>query len=135
MSGRIANNGIITMHAGDYFEAPLFLNVGYGCCPVRYQLKPGDRVYFGIMEPNQPFTHAIVRKMLTVDDLNRYGDPVIKLRTEDTERLMPGVYYYEVKLARIHHDDSDDSSDSDDEIILDERIDTIISKTKLFILE
>ena len=129
MSGKIANNGIITMYAGDYFEAPLFLNVGYGCCPVRYQLQEGDKVYFGIMEPNQPFTHAIVRKVLTVADLNRYGDPVVILRPDDTERLIPGLYYYEVKLLRTRTEDSEDSEEET------EYIDTIISKTKLYILE
>ena len=131
MSGKIAENGIITMYAGDYFEAPLFLNIGYGCHPIRYKLEPDDKVFVGIMEPNQPFTHAIIRKVLTAKDLNRYGDPVFILRPEDTERLMPGLYYYEVKLLRIRHD-SDDSSDDED---VQEYVDTIISKTKLYILE
>ena len=132
MSGRIADNGIITMHAGDYFEVPLFLNVGYGCCPIRYQLKKGDKVYFGIMEPHQPFEFALVRKVLTIDDLNENGDPVVILKPDDTERIMPGLYYYEVKLMRVNLED--DGSDSEEPEISD-YIDTIIPKTKFWILE
>ncbi len=122
MSGNVARNGIITLHAGDYFEAPLFLNVGYGCCPVRYTLQETDKVYVGIMEPNQPFEDALIRKVLTIKDLNRQGDPVLILRPDDTERVMPGMYYYEVKLLRI--------KDGSQEII-----DTVVPKTKLYVLE
>ena len=121
MAGKIANNGIITMHAGDYFEAPLFLNVGEGCCPIQYVLEGDDKVFFGLMEPNQPFTHALIRKVLTVEDLDSYGNPLLVLRPEDTERIMPGLYYYEVKLLRTQNEH--------------EYIDTVITKTKLYILE
>ena len=121
MSAKIAKNGIITMYAGDYFEAPLFLNVGEGCCPEQYVLQGDDKVYIGITEPNQPFVYALIRKVLTVEDLNSDGNPVFVLRPEDTEKVMPGLYYYEVKLQRFKDDK--------------EYIDTIVPKTKLYILE
>ena len=125
MSWNIANNGIITLHAGDYFEAPLFLNIGDFR---KYELQDGDKVYFGIMEPNQPFEWAIVRKVLTKDDVDESGNPVIKLKTKDTIRLMPGLYYYEVKLAMASEDS--DSDDFDEPILY-----TVVPKTKLFLLE
>ncbi len=117
---RIARNGIITLYAGDYLEAPIFLNVGDTLYPVRYTLKEGEKIYIGIMEPKQDFKHAIVRKMLTIEDLNEDGDAVLKLNTEDTEYLMPGIYYYEIKFVTVK-----------DEV---ERIETIVPKTKFIIL-
>lgn len=120
---KITDNGIITLHAGDTIVAPLFLNVGDGIIPVRYQLKDDDKLYVGIMEPHQPFEWALVRKVLTIDDVNELGDPELKLRPEDTEKIMPGVYYYEAKL--LTHDD-----ETGEEII-----ETVISKKKLYVLE
>lgn len=101
--------------------------MGDGVTPIRYTLKDGDRLYVGIMEPQQSFERAIVRKLLTKDDLNAEGDPELKLRPEDTEKLMPGVYYYEAKLV-VGREDSDDSDD-------EEIVETVISKRKLYILE
>lgn len=124
---KITDNGIITLHAGDSFVAPLFLNAGDIIFPMRYSLKEGDKLYVGIMEPGQPFECALIRKVLTKDDLNVYGDPELKLSPEDTEKIMPGLYYYEAKLLMA----SDDSDDSDDEVT----IQTVIPKKKVYILE
>jgi len=121
MSARIAENGIITMYAGDYFEAPLFLNIGYGYDPVQYKLEETDKVYFGITEPNQHFTHALVRKELTIADVDDQGRPILVLKPTDTEHLIPGLYYYEVKLLRVKDDQ--------------EFIDTVVPRTKIYILE
>lgn len=120
---RITDNGIMTIHAGDTIIAPLFLNIGDIITPIRYVLKEDDRLYVGIMEPGQPFTHALIRKMLTKDDLNELGDPELKLTPEDTERVMPGLYYYEVKLL------------THDEETGEEVVETIISKKKIYVLE
>ena len=116
----VAKNGIITLYAGDSFAAPLFLNAGTRLYPMRYVLEEGDKVYVGIMEPGQPFEHALIRKVLTKDDLNAYGDPELTLRPEDTEMVMPGLYYYEAKLV-VTKDGK-------------ETIQTVIPKKKLYIL-
>ena len=117
----VAKNGIITLHAGDSFVTPLFLNAGTQLYPMRYVLEEGDKVYVGIMEPNQPFEHALIRKVLTSENLNAYGDPELELTPDDTEMVMPGLYYYEAKLV----------------IVKDgkETIQTVVPKKKLYILE
>ncbi len=108
----VAINGIITVHAGDSFTAPLFL--ASSC-----DIKNGDEIYLGIMEPHQPFKFALVRKKLAIDQC---GKIIIELKPEDTEYIMPGLYYYEVKLLRKGENDSSD-------------VITLQSKTKLYILE
>lgn len=117
----ISNNGFILLARGDTFRAPLFINWGSKSCPVRYYIKnhPKDTVYLGIMEVHQPFEEAIIKKMYTSDtaEINECGDIIVKLKSTDTECLLPGKYYYEVKLV----------SDNDD-------VDTIIPKTEFFIL-
>ena len=119
---KITNNGIITLHAGDSFVAPLFLNAGDLINPVRYTLEDGDRLYVGIMEPGQPFERALIRKMLTKDDLNAWGDPELKLSPEDTERVMPGLYYYEAKLVTADEEGN-------------ETVQTVVPKRKVYVLE
>lgn len=119
---KITDNGIITLHAGDSFVAPLFLNAGDIITPIRYILQGDDKLYVGIMEPGQPFECALIRKMLTVDDLNEDGDPELKLSPEDTERVMPGLYFYEAKLVYTREDGK-------------EFIETVIPKKKVYVLE
>lgn len=58
----------------------------------------GDRVYFALMEPNQPFEQAVVKKVYTSENLNENGDVVIELNPEDTVCLVPNNdYYYQIK--------------------------------------
>ena len=94
----ISKNGIITMNAGDYFKYPLFINAGSVMEPLRYILENDDKVLFSIMEPNQPFEHGILRKIYTKENLNVWGDVEVEFDSTDTENLLPGTYYYEVKL-------------------------------------
>lgn len=89
---------IITVNRGDSFELPLFINAGTIFEPIRYELKDGDKVLFAVKEPHQSFENAIVRKLFTNNDLNDEGDVIIKFGTSDTENLLPGIYYYAVKL-------------------------------------
>ena len=94
----ISPDGIITLSRGDTFEAPLFINSGTRLHPQRYVLKDLDELYFGVMEPNQLFENAIVRKKYTNNDVNDNGDIVIKFSSDDTINLLPGKYYYQAKL-------------------------------------
>lgn len=116
----IAKNNIITITAGDYFKVPIFINAGDYTFPLRYILQPDDRLYLSIMEPNQPFEVGVVRKIYTAANLNGAGDPVIELLPSDTEHLLPGLYYYELKLV-INKDGED-------------LLSTIRPKTKFYIL-
>lgn len=99
--GTIANNGIINLIRGDSFEMSLPINLGTKLSPEYYTLKEGDNLYFGLMEPNQPFENAIVKKKY---DNNSKKDEdnniLLTLNPEDTEYLSVGKYYYMVKLRQ-----------------------------------
>ena len=128
----ISNNGFVTITRGDSFEAPLFINQGTTTVPVRWDicLHEEATVYVGVMEYNQPFEEATIRKYFTgtackqdVADgthklINKEGDIIVRLNSTDTEYLLPGKYYYEVKV---------DFGNG--------KIDTAIPKTEFFILE
>lgn len=119
----IADNGIITMTAGDTFICPLFINAGNIASPLRYVLTDKDKIYLSIKEPGQPFEHAIVRKIFTEKDLNLYGDVMIRLENSDTENLLPGTYYYEIKFS---HENTDKQ--------IDKCLSTIVTDRKFYIL-
>lgn len=58
-------------------------------------------VYFAIMYPNQPIEDAIILRGYTHDDQDvKTGVITIKLSPSDTRCLLPGVYYYTVKLQK-----------------------------------
>ena len=115
----ISENGIISMNTGDYFKAPLFINAGDALTPLRYVLEENDKVYFAILEPNQPFNFGVVRKIFTKDNLNTCGDVEIVLETSDTEKLLPGAYYYEIKLSIVRDNK--------------EYVETIIPRRKIYL--
>lgn len=124
----IARNNIITITRGDTAKAELLINTGTSLEPNIIGLGNQDAVYFGIMEPNQPFEHAIVKKKISNENFNSESTTVvIYFDSTDTEFLLPGVYYYSVKLYRPNGD-----SDGEDARPL---IDTIIPKTKFIILD
>lgn len=118
----ISKNQIITLHRGDTFEASLFINKGHPLDPERYVLDANDKLYFGIMEANQPFEFALIGKMYTSEDLDEDGDVVIKIESKETEYVLPGTYYYEVKLEHTNEDET-------------KTITTIIPKRKLFLVD
>lgn len=101
----ISNNGFISLIRGDSFSVPLFINRGTVFHPVRYYISdnPKASVYLGVMEPNQPFERATIRKKYTSESIiNDFGDLMIEFTSNDTKCLYPGRYYYEV---RIKHSD------------------------------
>lgn len=120
----ISKNGIITVSRGDTFTLEVFINLGTAVDPIQYRLEEGDYVYFALMEPHQPFEHALIRKMYDYRNLNKEGSVVMKFITEDTEYLMPGNYYYMVKLYRAGGESGEEES-----------VDTIVSKTKFIIID
>lgn len=92
----------VTMTRGDSWEVPLFLNKGTALKPMRYNLQDEDSVYLAIMEPNQPFEQAIVKKKFTNKNINRNGDIVVRIEPEDTQCLKPGKYFYQIKAKFIN---------------------------------
>lgn len=98
-----------------------------------YFLQGTDTLYFGIMDPGQPFEHALVRKRFTVEDVSPNGAITITIEPEDTLDLFPGTYYYSVKL-HMAHDELDyntllPTGDYIDKVV------TIIGKTKFIICD
>ena len=120
----ISYDGIITINRGDSFRLPLMLNYGTKMEPLMYRMTPKSFVYFAVMEPNEPFENALIRKKYTIDDVDEDGNIVIKFRPQDTQCVLPGKYYYQVKLQRLNSDDPEDYE-----------VDTVIDKTQFFILE
>lgn len=104
----IAFNGIITVTRGDSFTMPLTINMGNELMPVRYTLQSNDVLYFAVMEPNQPFETALIRKKYTAEDVNENGDVVIRFRPQDTQCVLPGKYYYQAKLQTFNSSNPDD---------------------------
>ena len=114
----ISDNNIITLNRGDSFSLDIFVNVGSPWNPIQYTLGEGDNVYFALCEPNQPFEFALVRKVFTKDDLTDEGMVHMDFSGEMTEYLLPGVYYYTIKLQTY-----------------DGSVSTIIPKTKFWIID
>ena len=127
----ITRNGIITMNRGDTWKTEIFVNLGTTLDPYGYPLGDNDYLYFGVMEPNQPFDFALIRKRYDKTDATP-GEPdgyyTIRFDVEDTEKLLPGSYYYEVKLLREELDDQQEPTGK-------YLVDTIIPRTKFVIYE
>lgn len=124
---QISNNGWLSMHRGDSFELPLFISTGECGDNTRFNLKENtpNRVYLGVMEPNQPFECALIRKKYEVfgdeqrdPPMTEDGDLIISFKPTDTEFVSPGKYFYEIKLE--HNDGA---------------VDTIVPRTEFFMME
>lgn len=117
----ISKNGIITLSRGDSFSLDVFINVGTALNPVEYTLDGDDKLYFALCEPNQPFECAIIRKEFNKNDATEEGLVRMVFDSEMTECLMPGTYFYTVKLVTGPEDERE--------------VNTIISKTKFYIID
>lgn len=120
---KISDNGIVTVNRGDSFEFPITLNIGNSIQKAEYTMRSTDVLYLGIMLPNQPFETAIIRKKFTYEDLDSDNNIVIRFWPEDTLYVLPGKYYYQVKLQTI------------DEKTKRKDVETVIDKTLFYIQE
>ena len=120
----LAFNGIITVNRGDSFSFPLYLNCGTNLEPILYNIDSSVVVYFAVMEPNQPFEEALIKKRYTAADCDENGNVIIKFRPKDTQCVLPGKYYYQVKVQRFNSDDPEDYE-----------VDTVVDKTLFWITE
>lgn len=92
-------SGIVTMNRGDSVSFTIHINQGDSIDPFQYKLKSQDNLYFAIEEPNQPFEEAIVKKVINTNNnlVDIEGNITFNLESKDTQCLMPGLYYYEIK--------------------------------------
>ena len=92
----------ITISRGECLQIPLFVNMGVDEEPVRLNFNEisdlNVEVYLGIHLPHQPFECSLIRKIFTYLDSNEYGDIMVKLNPQDTLNMLPGKYFYSIKL-------------------------------------
>ena len=101
----VQENGIITLMRGDSFSTPIYINIGTKLVPEYYTLTPNDRLYFGLMEPSQAFEDAVLKRVFDfTDERDVNNNTLLKLRPQDTEKLLVGKYYYMIKLRSIEVD-------------------------------
>lgn len=127
-----ALNNIIVMNRGDTYEFDLTID-DEASMDGRYRLTGDDAVYFGLMDPGQPFETALVRKKFTAEDTDEMGNLVITISPEDTLDLYPGKYFYAIKL-HLDHDDIDSNTGESTGKRID-RVVTVINKTKFIICD
>ena len=102
---RIYKNGTIYINRGDSFSFDVELNIGNNIHPQLETIGEKDAVYVGIMEPNQFFENAILKKKLTKNNMVGASSVRVDISPNDTVNLFPGKYYYQVKLQK-HLDDN-----------------------------
>lgn len=95
-----------------------------------YHLEAGDKVYFGLMKPNDSFEKSVIVKYIEKIDLEESeldyhgiyedvsGNLHIRLDRRDTELLYPGDYYYTVKVEKA-----------------DETVETVVYKNKFLLVD
>lgn len=96
-----------------------------------YHLQVGDKVYFGLMRPNDSFEKSIIVKYIEKTDIledseldyngiyeDESGNLHIRLDRRDTELLYPGDYYYTVKVEKA-----------------DETVETVVYKNKFLLVD
>lgn len=127
----IVNNQII-MNRGDSYMFDLTIddpNAEDG----RYRLQDDDVVYFGIMDPGQPFELALVRKRYTATDTDAEGNLTINIYPADTLDLLPGKYFYAVKIHLDHEERDLNTGELTGRRI--DRVATVVSKTKFILCD
>jgi hypothetical protein len=124
-----ALNNIIILNRGDTYEFDLTIDDA-NSLDGRYHIQGDDVVYFGIMDPHQPFEEALVKKRFTIDDTDASGNLMVVIEPEDTLDLLPGTYYYAVKI-HLQHDNI--HPETNEVLGYVDKVFTVIQKTKLFL--
>lgn len=134
---QISNNNQIMITRGDSDTIPVHLYYGKErdyLTNNTYYVNRNDKVFFAIMEPNQRFEDAIVKKVYCIKDCDELtydktsGTLYVRIDSADTEWLAPGDYYYQVKLLK-------KDPFNDDQPDREGRPDTVIQKTKFVIVD
>jgi hypothetical protein len=123
----ISPNNIITVNRGDHFSFTFHINLGTAMHPIYHTLTGDEKLYLGVMEYNTTFEQALVKKVFTASDSESDGSISIVFETTDTLNLLPGNYYYAIKLNQpIPVSSEEDEKD---------KITTLIPLTKFVIIE
>lgn len=131
---KIGTNQKILFTRGDADVLSLRLVYEDSLNNIAYFPQRNDKIFFAIMEPNQSFEDAIVKKSYIIKDLDdkEYDSGLgilhIRLESYETEFLTPGRYYYQVKLLKkdIFDDTQEDGMGS---------VETVIPKTSFDIAD
>jgi hypothetical protein len=123
----ISPNNIITINRGDTFNLNFYINIGTKVNPEHYILQGNDKLYLGVSEANATFENSLIKKVFTSSDVDSDGSINILFTTTDTLNLLPGNYYYSIKLAQPTEETS--------ELAETLKVTTIIPKTKFIIIE
>lgn len=121
----ISLNNIIILNRGDTLEFTLDIKSNY---PELYPLMGNDTIYFGVMDPGQPFETALIRKSYTSKQLSPEGVLTVELTPEDTLDLIPAKYYYAIKMHVCHSDYANKGQPVD-------KVYTLINKTKFILCD
>ena len=125
----ISPNNIITINRGDYFTFTFHINLGTAMNPIFHELIEDEKLYLGVTEANQKFEYALIKKVYTAEDSNSDGSITIVFETDDTLNLLPGNYYYSIKLNQpVPIPDASEGTQKD-------VITTLIPLTKFVIIE
>lgn len=125
----MTRNNIIILNRGDTYEFDLTIDDDTSV-DGRYHLQGDDTIYLGIMDPGQPFEDALVRKNFTIKDVDLNGNLTVIIEPEDTLDLLPGLYYYSVKIHLQHENIHPETGELLSYI---DKVYTVINKTKLFL--
>lgn len=95
------DDNYLKMNRGDSYILPILINEGTKLNFQQYQLRQFDKIYVGIIEMGQSFEDAIIRKVIDIfSKTDSKGHPLFMLKPEDTEYLLTGKYYIEMKLVQ-----------------------------------
>ena len=95
-------NGIIYLFRGDSYSQPIIINIGTQLDPIIYKITDKDTLYFGLMEPNQSFEDAVLKKKYTsLDEKDDDGNILLNIEPDDTLNLLVGKYFYMIKLKTV----------------------------------
>ena len=103
----ICMNKVNNLHIsrGDTFKFPIIINQSPTKLEFdKYELSENDIIYGAVLEPNQAFENALIRKVITnASEKDEYNNPLFILNSDDTEYLLTGKYYITFKLK--HNDE------------------------------
>lgn len=92
-------NGIINHYRGDTLSTPIYIYQDNVLTATPYYIGKGDTLFFCITEPKQAFEDAIVKKVFDENsEKDAHGNIILNLKSTDTEYLLPGKYYYSIRL-------------------------------------
>ena len=94
----LKNNNKIIINRGDSGKFTLSPFIRNGLTNYNYVFNPEDEVYLGVMEPNQIWEEALIKKKYDYKDVKEDGTIDILFDSKDTQCLIPGLYYYQIKL-------------------------------------